>query len=187
MSKSPINFGTIGGIGSIVGGGGMYGRMSDEQLRRQYDAYSRLGGGIFGNNNMFSNQRNAMMAEIQRRQTLGNFGMPQQGSGGGAGAAATDPNNTTTTGNFSINPNASGGFATQVATGAPGSDTGNFSDGSVGYAVNRFGGFAGPTGGGTVPANVATAENFTPEATMAAGQMFGNSTQFRPRKKLITL
>ena len=186
MSKSPINFGGIGAIGSIVSGGGMYGRMSDEQLRRQYDAYSRLGG-AFGGNSMFSNQRNAMMAEIQRRQTLGNFGMPQQGSGGGAGPAATDPNNTTTTGNFSINPNASGGLATQVATGAPGSDTGNFSDGSVGYAVNRFGGFAGPTGGGTVPANVATAENFSPEATMAAGAMFGNSTQFQPRKKLITL
>ena len=187
MSKSPINFGAMGAIGSIVSGGSMYGRMSDEQLRRQYDAYSRIGGGIFGGNSMFSNQRNAMFAEIQRRQALGNFGMPQQGSGGGAGPAATDPNNTTTTGNFSINPNASGGLAAQVATGAPGSDTGNFSDGSVGYGVNRFGGFAGATGGGTVPANVATAENFTPEATMAAGQMFGNSTQFQPRKKLITL
>ena len=187
MSKSPINFGAMGAIGSIVSGGSMYGRMSDEQLRRQYDAYSRIGGGVFGGNSMFSNQRNAMFAEIQRRQALGNFGMPQQGSGGGAGPAATDPNNTTTTGNFSINPNASGGLAAQVATGAPGSDIGNFSDGSVGYAVNRFGGFAGPTGGGTVPANVATAENFTPEATMAAGQMFGNSTQFQPRKKLITL
>ena len=188
MSKSPINFGTIGALGAALSGSsGMYGRMSDEQLRRQYDAYSRLGGGMMGGaGSFFGAQRNSMMAEIQRRQTLGNFGMPQQGSGGGAGPAATDPNNTTTTGNFSINPNANASFA-QAATGAPGSDTGNFSDGSVGYAVNRFGGFAGPTGGGTVPANVATAENFTPEATMAAGEMFGNSTQFQPRKKLITL
>ena len=182
MSKSPINFGAIGAIGSIVGGGSMYGRMSDEQLRRQYDAYSRLGGGIMGGaGGFFGAQRNAMMAEIQRRQTLGNFGMPQQGSGGGAGPSATDPNNTTTNGNFSINPNANASFA-QEATGAPMADpTG------AGYATNRFGGFAGPTGGGTVPANVATAENFSPEATMAAGAMFGNSTQFQPRKKLITL
>jgi len=188
MSKSPINFGAIGAIGAALsGGGGLYGRMSDEQLRRQYDAYSRIGGGLGGPGGFFGAQRNAMMAEIQRRQTLGNFGMPQQGSGGGAGPSATDPNNTTTTGNFSINPNASGGLAAQVATGAPGSDMGNFSDGSQGYAVNRFGGFAGTTGGGTVPANVATAENFSPEATMAAGAMFGNSTQFQPRKKLITL
>ena len=182
MSKSPINFGALGAIQSIANSG-MYGRMSDEQLRSQYDSYSRLGNGMMGGiGGFFGNQRNAMMAEIQRRQTLGNFGMPQQGSGGGAGPAATDPNNTTTTGNFSINPNASGGFATQVATGAPMADpTGQ------GYATNRFGGFAGPTGGGTVPANVATAENFTPETTVAAGEMFGNSTQFQPRKRLITL
>tara|TARA_R100001224_G_C3976407_1_gene134326 strand:- start:7 stop:567 length:561 start_codon:yes stop_codon:yes gene_type:complete len=186
MSKSPINFGGIGAIGSIVSGGGMYGRMSDEQLRRQYDAYSQLGGGVFGNNNMFSNQRNAMQAEIQRRQMLGDFGMPQQGSGGGAGPAGLDPNNTSTTGSFSINPNANSSFA-QEATGAPGSDMGNFSDGSEGYAVNRFGGFAGPTGGGTVPANVATENNFNPTTEEAAMQMFGNSTQFQPRKKLITL
>ena len=119
MSKSPLNFGAIGAIGgALSGGGGIYGRMSDEQLRRQYDAYSRLGGGMFGGGSFFQNQRNAMQAEIQRRQMLGNFGMPQQGSGGGAGPSATDPNNTTTTGNFSINPNANASFA-QEATGAP--------------------------------------------------------------------
>ncbi len=189
MSKSPINFGAFGAIGSsltsAVGGGGLYGRMSDEQLRRQYDSMSRLGGGI---GSFFGSQRNAIFQEIQRRQALGNFGMPQATASvsGGAGPSATDPNNTSTTGNFSINPNANASFA-QAATGAPGSDMGNFSDGSEGYAVNRFGGFAGTTGGGTVPANVATAENFSPEATMAAGAMFGNSTQFQPRKKLITL
>ena len=166
-----------------------YGNMSDQDLRRQYDAYSRLGGGIMGGvGSFFGAQRNAMQAEIQRRQMLGNFGMPQQGSGGGPGASFTDPNNTTTTGNFSINPNAGGSFANAVeATGAPGSDMGNFSDGSEGYAVNRFGGFAGPTGGGMIPANVATDANFNPASKIAASEMFGNSTQFQPRKKLITL
>ena len=187
MSKSPINFGAIGAIGSIVGGGGMYGRMSDEQLRRQYDAYSRLGGGIMGGaGGFFGSQRNAMQAEIQRRQMLGDFGMPQQGSGGGAGPSGTDPNNTTTTGNFSINPNANASFA-QEATGAPGEPT-QFADGSEGYSVNRFGGFSGPTGGGTVPANVATENNFNPTTEEAAMQIFGNSTtKFQPRKKLINL
>ena len=164
-----------------------YGNMSDQDLRRQYDAYSRMGGGIMGGiGSFFGSQRNAMQAEIQRRQMLGNFGMPQQGSGGGPGAAFTDPNNTTTTGNFSINPNA-GGIANVIeATGAPMGPQ-QMADGSEGYAVNRFGGFAGTTGGGTIPANVATANNFSTDTTKAAAQIFGNSTQFQPRKRLITL
>ena len=168
-----------------------YGNMSDQDLRRQYDAYSRLGGGIMGGvGSFFGTQRSAMEAEIQRRQALGNFGMQSATAtvSGGPGAAFTDPNNTTTTGNFSINPNAGGAFANAVeATGAPGSDMGNFSDGSEGYAVNRFGGFAGPTGGGMIPANVATDANFNPASKIAASEMFGNSTQFQPRRKLITL
>ena len=164
-----------------------YGNMSDQDLRRQYDAYSRLGGGIMGGvGSFFGTQRSAMEAEIQRRQALGNFGMPQQGSGGGPGAAFTDPNNTTTTGNFSINPNA-GGIANVIeATGAPMGPQ-QMADGSEGYAVNRFGGFAGTTGGGTIPANVATANNFSTDTTKAAAHIFGNSTQFQPRKRLITL
>ncbi len=189
MSKSPINFGMMSGIAGIMSR--QYSNMSDEQLRRQYDAYSRLGGGIMGGvGSFFGGQRNAMQAEIQRRQMLGDFGMPQATASvsGGPGAAFTDPNNTTTTGNFSINPNAGGRFANAVeATGAPGSDMGNFSDGSQGYAVNRFGGFAGATGGGMMPTNVATDSNFNPASKIAAAEIFGNSTQFQPRKKLITL
>ena len=122
-------------------------------------------------------------------RALGNFGMPQATASvsGGPGAAFTDPNNTTTTGNFSINPNAGGRFANAVeATGAPGEPT-QFADGSEGYMVNRFGGFRGPTGGGTIPANVATANNFSTDTAKAASQIFGNSTQFQPRKRLITL
>jgi hypothetical protein len=190
MSKSPINFGMMSGVGGMMSTmlSNQYGNMSDQDLRRQYDAYSRMGGGIMGGvGSFFGAQRNAMQAEIQRRQMLGNFGMPQQGSGGGPGASFTDPNNTTTTGNFSINPNAAGGFANAVeATGAPGEPT-QFADGSEGYMVNRFGGFAGPTGGGTIPANVATANNFSTDTSKAAAQIFGNSTQFQPRKRLITL
>ena len=182
----------------MSGAGGMmstmlsnqYGNMSDQDLRRQYDAYSRLGGGIMGGvGSFFGTQRSAMEAEIQRRQALGNFGMQSATAtvSGGPGAAFTDPNNTTTTGNFSINPNAGGRFANAVeATGAPGEPT-QFADGSEGYMVNRFGGFRGPTGGGLIPANVATANNFSTDTTKAAAQIFGNSTQFQPRKRLITL
>ncbi len=192
MSKSPINFGMMSGIGGLMGGmmSSQYGNMSDQDLRRQYDAYSRLGGGIMGGvGSFFGTQRSAMGAEIQRRQALGNFGMQSATAtvSGGPGAAFTDPNNTTTTGNFSINPNAGGRFANAVeATGAPGEPT-QFADGSEGYAVNRFGGFAGPTGGGMIPTNVATDANFTPGSRVAAQAMFGNSTQFQPRKRLITL
>ena len=186
MSTSPINFGMMSAVGGIAGMmSGAYGNMSDQDLRAQYDRYSSLGPAFQSMSNIQGSLA-AMQQEINRRQSLGNFGMPQQGSGGGPGASFTDPNNTTTTGNFSINPNANASLA-QMATGAPGSDTGNFSDGSVGYAVNRFGGFAGPTGGGVMPTNVATDANFTPGTRMAAGEMFGNSTQFRPRKRLINL
>ncbi len=178
----------------MSGAGGMmstmlsnqYGNMSDEQLRNQYDAMSRIGG---ASGSFFGSQRDAVLQEIQRRQALGNFGMQSATAtvSGGPGAAFTDPNNTTTTGNFSINPNAGGRFANAVeATGAPGEPT-QFADGSEGYMVNRFGGFRGPTGGGLIPANVATANNFSTDTTKAAAQIFGNSTQFQPRKRLITL
>ena len=187
MSKSPINFGMMSGVGGMMSSmmSGAYGNMSDQDLRAQYDRYSALGPAFQSMGNI-QGALQGMQAEINRRQSLGNFGMPQQGSGGGLGPSATDPNNTTTTGNFSINPNANASFA-QAATGAPGSDMGNFSDGSQGYAVNRFGGFAGPTGGGMMPTNVATDSNFNPASKIAAAEIFGNSTQFQPRKKLITL
>ena len=38
-----------------------------------------------------------------------------------------------------------------------------------------------------IPANVATDANFNPASKIAASEMFGNSTQFQPRRKLITL
>ena len=167
----------VGGIASMMTGA--YGNMSDQDLRAQYDRYSSLGPAFQSMSNIQGSLQ-AMQAEINRRQSLGNFGLPQPSSGG-AGPSATDPNNTTTTGNFSINPNANASFA-QEATGAPMADpTG------AGYAINRFGGFAGPTGGGMIPTNVATDANFTPGTRTAAGEMFGNSTQFRPKRKLITL
>ena len=93
------------------------------------------------------------------------FDQPQTGTPQQAAAfnARQDSNNASATGfmntdphNMRMNP----GLA-QVATGAPRSDSGNFSDGSLGYRVNKYGGFAGPTGGGTVPVNVGTENNFT--------------------------
>ena len=179
----------VGGIASMMTGA--YGNMSDQDLRAQYDRYSSLGPAFQSMGNI-QGSISAMQQEINRRQALGDFGMPQQGSGGGPGASATDPNNTSTTGNFSINPNANSFVAPQEATGAPGELT-QFADGSEGYRVNRFGGFAGPTGGGTMPSNVATANqhlanNFSTNTTKVAAQMFGNgTTRFQPRKKLITL
>ena len=167
-----------------------YGNMSDQDLRRQYDAYSRLNTGIMGGvGSFFGGQQQAMQAEIQRRQALGNFGLPQATATttGTMSAAMMDPNNSRATGNFSINPNAAGRFANAVeATGAPGAEA-QFADGSTGYRVNWQGGFAGPTGGGVIPTNVATDANFTPGSRVAAQAMFGNSTQFQPRKRLITL
>tara|TARA_Y100000004_G_scaffold131591_1_gene148503 strand:+ start:324 stop:896 length:573 start_codon:yes stop_codon:yes gene_type:complete len=190
MSKSPINFGMMSGVGGMMSSimSGVYGNMSDQDLRAQYDRYSGLGPAFQSMGNI-QGALQGMQAEIARRQALGNFGMPQATASvsGGPGAAFTDPNNTTTTGNFSINPNAGGRFANAVeATGAPGEPT-QFADGSEGYMVNRFGGFRGPTGGGTIPANVATANNFSTDTSKAAAQIFGNSTQFQPRKRLITL
>ena len=188
MSKSPMNFGMMSGAGLQTALNTQYSNMSDQDLRRQYDAYSRLGGGIMGGiGSFFGSQRNAMQAEIERRQMLGDFGMPQQSAASVVGAAGLDPNNSSATGNFSINPNAAGRFANAVeATGAPGPET-QFADGSTGYRVNWKGGFKGPTGGGIIPANVATANNFSTDTTKAAAQIFGNSTQFQPRKRLITL
>ncbi len=79
-----------------------------------------------------------------------------------------------------------------AATGAPTADlTGQ------GYATNRFGGFAGPTGGGTITAGmamgnapIATVGGFNPAATAAADGIYGSeiarANSVGP-KKLITL
>ena len=183
MSKSPINFGLMSGVANAQSAmmSGIYGNMSDEDLRSQYDSYSSLGPAFQGMSNIQSSLQ-AMQAEIDRRQSLGSFGLPQSSAVGGPGASFTDPNNTTTTGNFSINPNASGGLAAEVATGMPGDPT-QFADGSEGYRVNRFGGFAGPTAG-----------NFDEATTQAANKMFGNTIyrtgydrSIPKKRKLITL
>ncbi len=167
MSKSPINFGAIGAIGSMIGGGGMYGKMSDEKLRSQYDAYSRLGGGMMGGaGSFFGAQRNAMMAEIQRRQTLGDFGMPQQGSGGGAGSSATDPNNSSGNNTYAINPSANQTFMGDEALG----NVAGTNPYEEEQAVNPMAG------------------NFNPTTEQAAENIYGNgTTKFQPRKKLINL
>ena len=91
MSKSPINFGMMSGVGGLMGGmmSSQYGNMSDEQLRSQYDAMSRIGGAP---GSFFGSQRNAVLQEIQRRQALGDFGMPQA-TASVVGAAGLDPNN----------------------------------------------------------------------------------------------
>ena len=69
MSKSPINFGMMSGIAGMMSN--QYANMSDQDLRRQYDAYSRLGGGIMGGvGSFFGGQQNALQAEIQRRQII---------------------------------------------------------------------------------------------------------------------
>ncbi len=195
MKKSPLNFTRIpgfggqlsgqimpmpaGGIGNILAGiGGPWNAQNLAQQQLASQGISSLASMIQGNN---------------------------VGSGAGVGPAAADPNNTSTTGNFNINPNAwnfstayqgtpmadrtdsRGGFIGGMtgdyreATGAPGQPT-QFSDGSEGYRVNRFGGFAGPTGGGAVPANVATANQFSTNTQHAARQIFGNGTQIQPRK-----
>jgi len=102
-------------------------------------------GGIFGRPSVFE------QPQIGTAQQAAAFNAQQDSNNASAtGFMNTDPHN------MMMNP----GLA-QVATGAPGSDSGNFSDGSLGYRVNKYGGFAGPTGGGTVPVNVGTENNFT--------------------------
>jgi len=111
-----------------------------------------FGGNMFGS----GGAHQYVAQQIQQQQQ-------QQQAAAQAQAAMQDPNNASASG-FSSQ---SALFPTaQEATGAPTADyTGQ------GYATNRFGGFAGPTGGGT----------------LTAGKMFGNGTQFVPPKKLINL
>jgi hypothetical protein len=75
MNKnSPLNFGMMGNsMGNMYSGA--YGNMSDEDLRSQYDTYSSMNPMMSG---AFQGQRTAMQAEIERRQTLGSFGMPPE-------------------------------------------------------------------------------------------------------------
>ncbi len=134
-----------------------------------------FGGNMFGS----GGAHQYVAQQIQQQQQ-------QQQAAAQAQAAMQDPNNASASG-FSSQ---SALFPTaQEATGAPTADyTGQ------GYATNRFGGFAGPTGGGVLTAGmavgnapIATAGNFNPQTQLAASKMFGNGTQFVKPKQLINL
>lgn len=144
MSKnSPLNFGMGNSMSNMYSGA--YGNMSDQDLRSQYDNYSSMNP-MMGQ--MFQGQRAAMQAEIQRRQTLGNFGMPQQaadtmGQAPVAGSASyQDPNNSSAVG-FNNAPSemdmpAANNFGTvPVTTGDLTPQTQNIARGMFGTASNR--------------------------------------------------
>ncbi len=157
MSKSPINFGMMSGMGGAMSNmmSGAYGNMSDEDLRSQYDAYSSMNP-MMGANSMLMSQRNAMQAEIQRRQSLGDFGMPQDPAAAAAenaGMQAAQAANT-------------GGAVSNIASGLL--EGGNS---CAGMAVGN--------------APIATAGNFNPQTQFAAGNMFG--PQKFNKKPLINL
>lgn len=149
---------------------GIYGNMSDKDLQSQYDSYSALNP-AFQNSSTMQNQLNAMQTELQRRQNLpsGVAGVTDPAVGS-ANLANVD---------YGIEANPMMGQA-QIATGAPMADpTG------AGYDVNRFGGFAGTTGGGTMTAGMAMGNAPLPTAgggfnvqTEAAAQgVFGDPEQ----------
>ena len=142
VAKSPLNFTTIPGFGNQRGIGNFF--LNQKNIKNQSSGFGGFGG-IFGRPSVFE------QPQIGTAQQAAAFNAQQDSNNASAtGFMNTDPHN------MMMNP----GLA-QVATGAPVSDSGNFSDGSLGYRVNKYGGFAGPTGGGTVPVNVGTENNFT--------------------------
>jgi len=159
---------------------------------------SRITGGLVGQQGQSAQQLALQQLANQGIASLAsgfiNQG-PQVGTAAqieASGINNQDPNNLSSTGfggvvteaNSMMNPSVA-----QEATGAPTADyTGQ------GYATNRFGGFAGPTGGGVLTAGmavgnapIATAGNFNPQTQLAASKMFGNGTQFVKPKQLINL
>ena len=120
----------------------------------------------------------------------------QQAAGAAQNVAANittpDANSVSATGFSSMGGEMYNDPSAIEATGAPRADlTGQ------GYATNRFGGFAGPTGGGTITAGmamgnapIATVGGFNPAATATANGIYGSeiarSNSMSP-KKLITL
>tara|TARA_R100001086_G_scaffold68115_1_gene32121 strand:+ start:121 stop:810 length:690 start_codon:yes stop_codon:yes gene_type:complete len=181
MSNSPLNISLFGNIASSITPTGAYNNLSDQQLRDQYDMMQQRidqGGGF---SNMFQGPMQAIIDEIQRRNAQG------------SGLTSGDFNSQFLTQNrldsaadidYGVEANPMMGPVTE-ATGAPGSETGNFSDGSLGFAVNRFGGFAGTTGGGMLTAGMAMGNAPLPTAgggfnvqTEAAAQgVFGDPEQ----------
>ena len=164
MSKSPINFGIVSGIAGMMSN--RYANMSDQDLRRQYDRYSRLGGGIMGGvGGFFGGQQQAMQAEIQRRQSLGDFGMPQESQAAAAaenaGMQAAQVANT-------------GGAISNVA------QSGLLAGGNP-YADDPANSITAGMAVGDAP--IATAGNFNPKTEFAASRIFG--PQQYKRKPLI--
>ncbi len=182
MSKSPLNISLFGNIASSITPTGAYNNLSDQELRDQYEMIQQRvdQGGAFSN--MLQGPLRAMINEIQRRNAQG------------SGLTGDDFNSQFLTQNrldsaadidYGVEANPMMGPVTE-ATGAPGSETGNFSDGSLGFAVNRFGGFAGTTGGGTVNAGTAFADansalkggrGFNLQTEAAAQGVFGDPEQ----------
>ena len=181
----------VGGMNSIYAR--RYGKMSDEDLRKQYDAYSSLGGLTGG---MFGAQRAAMSAEIQRRKDLGDFGLPAEAAAGAsqaqqaAAAAGGDSSSAQTIGALNkrisdleakfegtpsaspVGPIAGGvrGIARAVKSGALG---------------RRGGGLAGVAGGSDIGASNITPDDdsvsidapvtFAAPAQQAAGDIYGSN------------
>tara|TARA_Y100000401_G_scaffold82684_1_gene68058 strand:+ start:2165 stop:2767 length:603 start_codon:yes stop_codon:yes gene_type:complete len=178
-----------GGMNSVYAR--RYGKMSDEDLRKQYDRYSSLGGITGG---MFGAQRAAMSAEIQRRKDLGDFGLPAEAAAGASqaqqAAAAGDSSSAQTIGALNkrisdleakfegtpsaspVGPIAGGvrGIAQAVKSGALG---------------RRGGGLAGVAGGSDIGASNITPDDdsvsidapvtFAAPAQQAAGDIYGSN------------
>ena len=182
MSKSPLNISLFGNIASSITPTGAYNNLSDQQLQDQYEMMQQRvnQGGAFSS--MLQGPMRAMINEIQRRNAQG------------SGLTGDDFNSQFLTQNrldsaadidYGVEANPMMGPVTE-ATGAPGSETGNFTDGSLGYQANWKGGFGGTTGGGTINAGTAFADanaalkgggGFNLQTEAAAQGVFGDPEQ----------
>ncbi len=175
-----------------------YGKMSDEDLRKQYDRYSSLGGVTGG---MFGAQRMAMQAEIKRRQDLGDFGLPAEAAAGAsqaqqaAAAAGGDSSSAQTIGalNKRISDLEAKFEGTPSASAPPPSPVGQIAGGVRGIARavksgalgRRGGGLAGVAGGSDIGASNITPDDdsvsidapvtFAAPAQQAAGDIYGSN------------
>ncbi len=165
-----------------------YGKMSDEDLRKQYDAYSALGGVTGG---MFGAQRAAMQAEIKRRQDLGDFGLPAEAAAGASqaqqAAAAGVASSAQTIGalNKRISDLEAKFEGTPSASAPPPSPVGAISGGVRGIARAVKSGLAGVAGGSDIGASNITPDDdsvsidapvtFAAPAQQAAGDIYGSN------------
>ena len=179
MSKSPLNISLFGNIASSITPTGAYNNLSDQQLRDQYDMLQQRVNMTGGFGNMLQGPMQARMDEIQRRNAQG--------------MTFDDSNSQFLTQNrldsaadidYGVEANPMMGPVTE-ATGAPGSETGNFTDGSLGYQANYKGGFGGTTGGGMLTAGMAMGNaplptagaGFNLQTEAAARGVFGDPEQ----------